>query len=84
MADKYYGKEIDLLCPVCERPMKTTLRRGGWSVDCQFASLFTFIKTGENRCEFDYHEWDSNLYVTEEEAIDYTSRCREVKEQAPG
>ena len=77
MKEPYYGKELGLLCPYCDRPMQTTLRNGGWSVDCQHAHLFTFIETGEHPCKFDYYEWNSTLYPTEEEAIDAHVALRE-------
>ncbi len=69
MEEKYYGKEIKLLCPDCGRTMKTRLLSGGWSVDCRFDSLLLFVETGENPCKFDHYFWNQILYKTEEEAI---------------
>ena len=69
MAERYYGKTLDIGCPVCNRPMKSRLLSGGWSIDCSHDSLLTFVETGENRCMFDHYEWNQELQDTEEKAI---------------
>jgi len=74
---KYYGKVIEISCPDCGRPMETTLRNGGWTVDCQYMSPLVIIE-GDEHCEgFDYYYWNSILYPTEEEAIDAHVALRE-------
>ena len=70
MSTAYYGKVLDINCPVCDRPMKSTLRGGGWSVDCRHMNLLEFVMTGNNPCEFDYYKWNPELQPTEEEAIE--------------
>lgn len=73
----YYGKEIDLLCPDCNRSMETTLRNGGWSVDCQRMNPLECVIEGWEHCEFDYYRWNPELQPTEEDAIKQHVEIRE-------
>ena len=66
---KYYGrKRLFLRCPECGARVQTTLRNGGWSVDCEYMSLFGFLE-GKPVCKYDYWKWNPELQPTEREAI---------------
>ena len=52
-------------CPICKRKALTTLRSGGWTVDCYYSDAWNSLQDYEPYCECE----GTKLFDTEREAV---------------